>query len=700
MVTVTRASQRATRVEAWDTSLAAVLQGLNAIALRATIWLAPLSAIAYALIAVQTGRTVFWVMAIQGMVVAGIAAISLRREPLSLEWVLIVSALMLPVVAAAAPGTVRGALWAAFVTFTAVGGLLVPPGAVPRTLFIVTTIGLVGPATWPVMGLATWGTATVTVAITALTIGFAASTTVMARSALERSERIRLDIFRRVPIGLFRTSVDGRFLDANPALAEILGYDDPSELRAIPPAAIYADPGDRVEFFARLECSDEPERFAHRLRKRDGTPVWVRGHAQCVRSHDGEVRYFEGSIEDVTQRREIERVSRLNEERFRNVFHRAPIALWEEDWTAVGERLDGLRASGITDLRAHLAAHPMELVRLISLVEFLDVNPAGVDLMGAESKQQALAAAAPASPGPEAVASFTEQFVGIWEDTDHFEFDIEARTIDGRGIDCHLSWAAARSDGRVDLSRVVIAFSDVSAIKQAERDLAGLVESKDELVASVSHVLRTPITTILGMALEMRDHNESFNEQERTELLGLIADQSRELADIVEDLLIAARAEGETLVIRPEVLDVHQEAQRVLASLSDRSVATITDPGRPVLAFADPLRFRQILRNLLTNAERYGGGRVTVSMERNGVAAHIRVTDDGPGVPAAEITAVFEPYHRSRESGLPGSIGLGLPVSRRLARLMSGDLTYRRTNETVFELCLPVPGNPEGSGGR
>ena len=101
---------------------------------------------------------------------------------------------------------------------------------------------------------------------------------------------------------------------------------------------------------------------------------------------------------------------------------------------------------------------------------------------------------------------------------------------------------------------------------------------------------------------------------------------------------------------------------------------------------------RQIVRNLVTNAQRYGGDTIRVELSRGADRAILRVCDDGPGVPEGGRQRIFEPY-ASAHSDNPhsGSIGLGLAVSRELARLMDGDLTYRyQDNESVFELTLPL----------
>lgn len=399
----------------------------------------------------------------------------------------------------------------------------------------------------------------------------------------------------------------------------------------------------------------------------------------------------QGAVEDVTQRREVEAIAHINAARFKTLFERAPIALWEEDFTAVAQALQQLRARGVHDLRDHLDSHPDEARGLIAQVAFIDVNPAGIHLIGASSREDALDRVVPADPPPELIASFIEQFVAVWEDRDHLSLEIAGLTVDGRPLDLSLHWAATRdADGKLDVSRVIVAITDIGVVRRAERELAALVASKDELVASVSHELRTPITTIYGMAFELRENAADFTAQETGELIEIIAEQSRELSHIVEDLLVAARADLDTLAVRPELIDLESEIEQIVATSASTSAPVVDVPGGE-RAWADPLRFRQIMRNLLTNARRYGGESVTIRSTVGPAVVHIQVIDSGPGISESDREAIFEPYVRATsDPAIPGSIGLGLPVSRRLARLMGGDLVYRYEGMSVFELTLPA----------
>jgi len=116
-------------------------------------------------------------------------------------------------------------------------------------------------------------------------------------------------------------------------------------------------------------------------------------------------------------------------------------------------------------------------------------------------------------------------------------------------------------------------------------------------------------------------------------------------------------------------------------------------------AIGDPGRVRQIVRNLITNAGRYGGDRIQIRLGTRDERVVLDVADNGPGVPSSEEERIFEPYYRAHQSAgtQPAALGIGLSVARHLARLMEGDLSYRReAGWSVFSLALPAAGSVEG----
>lgn len=672
-----------------DTTVASVWRQLDRLALRAGVWLAPLAVASHVVGYLATGRPAWLVMLLLAVLIGADSAWRLVRRRYDASVLLLLAGASVAVAASLVPPVVRGATTAGLVML-AVAGMLVLPTRTRTPVVAVMGGLLLAQLAWPAVGLAETSEAVSVTVFGLFTMAAGLIAVGTARKTLEGSERTRIEIFRRVPVGLFRASSSGRIIDANPALESMLGY-GVTELLGRSIEDLHAFVGEWRGFTSVLEAEDRPQRFAHRWVRADGSAIWVRGTAQTIRAENGEVLYYESAVEDVTQRREAEAVAQMNAARFKTLFERAPIALWEEDFTVVARRLEELRDAGVRDLRAHLASEPEEARNLISLVEFLDVNPAGIHLIGASSREDALARVVPVDPPPHLVESFIDQFVAVWESRDHLSLEIGGVTVDDQPLDLSLHWAATRTaTGDLDVTRVIVGITDIGVVRRAERELAALMVSKDELVASVSHELRTPITTIYGMAFELRDNSADFSADETRELIEIIAEQSRELSNIVEDLLVASRSDLNTLAVRPEVVDMRSEIAQIVASSAPESASAVDVP-EGIFALADPLRLRQIVRNLLTNARRYGGETVTIHAGTDKRIVYIRVIDNGPGIAEHEREAIFQPYVRAAsDRALPGSIGLGLPVSRRLARLMGGDLVYRYDDCSVFEISLPA----------
>ena len=229
-------------------------------------------------------------------------------------------------------------------------------------------------------------------------------------------------------------------------------------------------------------------------------------------------------------------------------------------------------------------------------------------------------------------------------------------------------------------------------LRATQRRMEEVLDTKDELITSVGHGLRTPLTAVLGFAQMLRigDYTD-MAASDREEMVGFIAREAFELSGIIDDLLVAARIEiGKLETTRVPTLLRAQVAQ-VVEAWDPVAVAGIRVSGSNAVASADPARVRQILRNLISNALRYGGDSIEVGIGSDGPEVVVEVIDDGPGLPENEWEPIFKPYYRYHsEITQPGSVGLGLTVSRGLAELMNGSLTYRRANGlSIFSLRLP-----------
>jgi len=225
---------------------------------------------------------------------------------------------------------------------------------------------------------------------------------------------------------------------------------------------------------------------------------------------------------------------------------------------------------------------------------------------------------------------------------------------------------------------------------QATRELEELVVSKDQFLASISHEIRTPLTAVLGFSEVLREDPGNLGPG-GVEMVNLVAEQAREISDIVEDLLVAARADMNALNVVREAVVLREQVEHVVAARGSRTTLSISSDSGDVVAAADGNRVRQIVRCLLSNAVRYGGEQIEIRLGHGNGQATLTVADDGPGVPPGHERNIFEAFHRvSNDDGKTQAIGLGLYVAHHLACLMDGDLTYdRRSGWTVFQLELP-----------
>jgi signal transduction histidine kinase len=237
------------------------------------------------------------------------------------------------------------------------------------------------------------------------------------------------------------------------------------------------------------------------------------------------------------------------------------------------------------------------------------------------------------------------------------------------------------------LSRTVVEYRLRGQVEHNQQ----LIRSKDQLIAAVSHELRTPLTGILGFAEILKEGAGDMDADSHQELAGSIAAEALDLSFIVEDLLTAARFELGQLTIKSAVVDIHPLVAAT-AKPFNGLVKVIPEGGQPVIAVAtDPPRARQIVRNLISNAIKYGGPEVIVRIGDLGEVVAVDVCDNGLGVNPADSERIFLPYQTAHpQTTQPGAVGLGLPISRELARTMGGDVTYQREQGwTVFRLALP-----------
>ncbi len=360
----------------------------------------------------------------------------------------------------------------------------------------------------------------------------------------------------------------------------------------------------------------------------------------------------------------------------------------EQDYTRLSAWMEERRAEGVDDIRAYVGRDVEAICALVPLIEVIAANPAAVRAVGLPH-DRLIGPIDPIIVNEGSVDSWLSQFEAVWEGRPVSHAAFEAATASGRRYDAEATLSAPIIGGRPDFTHAVFTLIDVTSHRDQERRMASEIQAKSAFLASVSHEIRTPLTAILGFA-RLLEAGE-IAEDERAGLIASIARQAQDVTDLVEDLLVSARADiGKLDVHNTNVEVVSLVEQTLEAGGSFTADVVVETDSDTVLAVGDPARIRQVLRNLLTNAERYGGPKVAVVIRVDRPNVLVEVTDDGPGLTRAQVDRIFEPFQRAHERpGQPGSIGIGLAISRQLAELMGATLEYRHEDgKSVFQLAL------------
>jgi signal transduction histidine kinase len=239
---------------------------------------------------------------------------------------------------------------------------------------------------------------------------------------------------------------------------------------------------------------------------------------------------------------------------------------------------------------------------------------------------------------------------------------------------------------------------------QQEHEARLALERADELktnfIALASHELRTPVTTIHGLATTLNTVGSQLEEEQRVELRAALERQAARMAQLVDQLLDLSRLDAEAIPIKPERFNVRERLVEIVAAAAAEQAADVEIGAPPdLVASADPTALERIVSNLVTNALRYGSPPVIVTASQSDRHLRVAVEDRGEGVPAHFVPELFERFTRARGRERVGGTGLGLAIARSYARAHDGDLVYEdaEPHGARFQVVLPTKNNDNGN---
>ncbi len=268
------------------------------------------------------------------------------------------------------------------------------------------------------------------------------------------------------------------------------------------------------------------------------------------------------------------------------------------------------------------------------------------------------------------------QALGLRVELDDVERSNAAAWSLGFGISTtlFLAWLIHALSRRRNLKREIAALQDTLA-------------EKDRFLAGVSHELRTPLTVVVG-SLSLLDSDPTLSKETRDMLIEDVRVSAFELETLVEDYLTAARLSTGAITFRRSPVDLDVLVARLLAGIQPTVAVEVGILGS---IEGDGLRIRQILRNVINNAKRHATSKIVIRASHDQPQLVIEILNDGEPIPEATAQRMFDPFYGLAAPGQPRPLGLGLSVSRDLARRMGGDLTYvYKDGYVLFRLGLPA----------
>ncbi|HSD61857.1 MAG TPA: HAMP domain-containing sensor histidine kinase [Burkholderiales bacterium] len=256
--------------------------------------------------------------------------------------------------------------------------------------------------------------------------------------------------------------------------------------------------------------------------------------------------------------------------------------------------------------------------------------------------------------------------------------------------------------GRDEIERLTIAFLEMARrIQDQMRSLRATDTQRREMVANVSHDLRTPLAAVIGYLETLQVKSTTLSPDERAGYLEIALKQCRYLNTLVENLFELARLEADQVPFSPEALNlgdlVEDVVQKVSLRASEKRIALVTDyPDALPLVLADAGLVERVLENLIENALSYTPekGRVSVRISPAPRSVWVSVEDTGCGIPPEDLPRVFDRFYRGEKSrhDASGHAGLGLAIARRIVELHGGEISVASLPDAgaTFAFALPT----------
>ena len=469
----------------------------------------------------------------------------------------------------------------------------------------------------------------------------------------ERESRFT-DLFESLHEGVYFSTPAGQWLDANQALVQMLGFQTKAELQAVPVAELYVDPSERTRWLTDLNrYAVVLDREIH-LRRKDGSEIVCLDSARAIYDTDGRVIRYQGTLVEITQKREME--AQIEQQR---EFSKRLIECFPDAILVLDKELRHTFAS--PRIREITGYDPEEIVGTDAGPETTEPSRLYHDVLTGKEKIGA-------------TEYLAQHRSGVWQ------------TLRVR--------ASAMVGHSNEVVGVVASVRDITISKQLEQQLvqAERLAAMGQMIDGFAHELNNPLTAIMG-AIDLLDSASTQKEQKH---LKLLKEQSRRAVEVVQNLLFFSRppTRGTTRLsitdLMQRTLLLHQYSLRI----NNIAVDFLPEASLPLFE-GDASQLMQVFLNLMINAEQAirtvrDRGSIRVRLGRTDNDLWISFQDDGPGVPEEMLGNIFDPFYSTKRPG--GGTGMGLSVAMGIVKGYGGRIDFQSApgGGAVFTVHLPV----------
>ena len=553
---------------------------------------------------------------------------------------------LLPILWAALIGGITGAAWASLIMIA--GVLMLAPGWMIKPELIVEAQFFL-----------------LTSTLTGLFTGGIVSERGHAESALRESEEKYRDIFENAIDGIFQNAPDGRFLKVNPAMASMYGYESPEVMiREVTSVSshLIAEPRQRDELIRRLTAGEQVAGFEMLNYRKDRSTFWISMNIQAVRDAEENILYYEGTVEDITKRKEAVEKIIASEEKYRSLVENREIIIMtidlEEKLQFMNHTVDG---------------YSLEQVLGSNIHNFIS---------------------------PESQGMVKRKFRNVIENK-----KAESYELQGPGVHGPQTWYSTNvspifADGKV--IGLTLLTMDITERKHAEAEQARLIaelENKNaeltRFAYTVSHDLKSPLVTINGYLGYIEEDARSGNLERLQQDTRRIQAATDKMRALLAELLELSRI-GRVMNAAEDVSfeEIAQDALDIVhGQLESRRVSVRTQPSLPTV-HGDRQRLIEVLQNLLDNAVKYMGDQPEPQIEigQQGEMDGKRiffVKDNGIGIAPEYHERVFGLFNKLDSSS--DGTGIGLALVKRIIEVHEGRIWVESEAGKGSKFCFTLP---------